>query len=533
MASLAVKAFDDILWKQCIQPNLGILLFALCVSCILFLRRWPKRTLPPGPPPLPLLGNIHQTPSKDMWKTYKQWHDKYGPIISMQYGQKTVVSIGSFKVCKDLLDKRSTSYSSRPQLIVANYMNRGLHSGFLLYGERLKAHQALHAVILNPRVVKSYGYVQDIESRQLLHDILQSRGHGFQDIIHRYTYSAVFTLAYGKRFASVDDETILKVDEMAEAVAENLQKPSFLIVEAFPFLDRLPRLLAPWRRMGDHHYEETSQLFESLLQLGRSTSSWNWSKELSKSNDERDALSDTELAFVLGTLVEGNSTADKILEFFIMACVLHQPEFHHAQREIDTVVGTDRLPDCSDAPDLPYVNAFIQEVVRWRPITPLGIPHALVKDDEYRGYHIPKGATIMANNWAMELDDELFPDASEFRPERWLQTPNLPTAAFGFGKRSCPGQHLGRRSLFIVVSRLLWGFNIQHACDENGQKFEIDSSKVTQSSLTGPLPFEASFIVRSPRHQDIIENQFSNSEKNPDAIMDHVHSLVKSASGRL
>lgn len=87
----------------------------------------------------------------------------------------------------------------------------------------------------------------------------------------------------------------------------------------------------------------------------------------------------------------------------------------------------------------------------------------------------------MPNHWSLDLDDEIFEDPLEFRPERWLSNSNLPTAAFGFGKRLCPGQHIARRSLFIIIARVLWGFDISYAY-ENGQKQKVDPWDMEQNT---------------------------------------------------
>ena len=73
--------------------------------------------------------------------------------------------------------------------------------------------------------------------------------------------------------------------------------------------------------------------------------------------------------------------------------VLHPEVYAKAQAELDHVVGSGRLPTFDD--DLPYVQAVIMEGLRWMPVTPLGVPHRVTNEDEYRGYRIPKGAVIM------------------------------------------------------------------------------------------------------------------------------------------
>ena len=70
-----------------------------------------------------------------------------------------------------------------------------------------------------------------------------------------------------------------------------------------------------------------------------------------------------------------------------------------AQDEIDRVVGSNRLPNYSDRPSLPYVEALYREVIRWGPPSPLNTAHATTKDDIYKGYFIPKGRISIVNHF--------------------------------------------------------------------------------------------------------------------------------------
>lgn len=72
-----------------------------------------------------------------------------------------------------------------------------------------------------------------------------------------------------------------------------------------------------------------------------------------------------------------------------------------AQEELDLVVGTERLPEFSDRPSLPYIDALVKELFRWHSGTPIGFPHRVVADDEYNGYIIPKNATVFVNMWSV------------------------------------------------------------------------------------------------------------------------------------
>ena len=70
-----------------------------------------------------------------------------------------------------------------------------------------------------------------------------------------------------------------------------------------------------------------------------------------------------------------------------------------AQAELDTVVGPHRLPTFADKSNLPYLNALVKECLRFRPVAPLGFTHKSMEEDEYRGYRIPKGSSIVYNVW--------------------------------------------------------------------------------------------------------------------------------------
>ncbi|KAG2062633.1 cytochrome P450, partial [Suillus decipiens] len=147
-----------------------------------------------------------------------------------------------------------------------------------------------------------------------------------------------------------------------------------------------------------------------------------------------------------------------------------------AQAEIDCVIGEalGRLPDWDDRASMPYVNAIIQETLRWFPVIPLGIPHATVDDDVYEGHFIPKGATVMANTWAMARNPEKYPNPKMFIPERHMSKVTTeaeePSAhhgrdeisyAFGFGRRVCVGRHVADASLFAAIVNILAVFQIE------------------------------------------------------------------------
>ena len=81
---------------------------------------------------------------------------------------------------------------------------------------------------------------------------------------------------------------------------------------------------------------------------------------------------------------------------FLLAIALFPEVQKKAQAELDKVIGPGRLPELEDLDKLVYVRAVVMETLRWIPVLPLGIPHALDADDVYEGYHLPNGAIVIA-----------------------------------------------------------------------------------------------------------------------------------------
>lgn len=87
------------------------------------------------------------------------------------------------------------------------------------------------------------------------------------------------------------------------------------------------------------------------------------------------------------------------LATFFLCMILNPGVQVKAREEIDRVVGTHRLPQFSDRPNLPYIEAIVKESLRSHPVAPMGIPHVSSQEDSYEGYLIPQGAMLIPNIW--------------------------------------------------------------------------------------------------------------------------------------
>ena len=148
-----------------------------------------------------------------------------------------------------------------------------------------------------------------------------------------------------------------------------------------------------------------------------------------------------------------------------------------AQEELDKVVGPNRLPEFSDEPELPYIRAICKESLRWQPAVPLGVPHVSIRDDEYRGMFIPKGSTILINQWSVYR-----------QPVLHLTTLNLlyEGTCFEMRRISAPEQTNSDRSDF---SRLIGRRSLQPLDSEEGKPSPVITN--SHFSYGTPKPSES------------------------------------------
>lgn len=123
------------------------------------------------------------------------------------------------------------------------------------------------------------------------------------------------------------------------------------------------------------------------------------------------------------SLIEAGSDTSRTAILQMIAGAACYPEWARKARTIlDAVCGTDatRLPSLNDRAKLPYISAVVKETLRWRPFLQSGVPHVLIKDDEYEGYRFPAGTEFTWNAYAIALNESEYPDPLTFNPDRFL-----------------------------------------------------------------------------------------------------------------
>ncbi|KAK6971967.1 cytochrome P450, partial [Favolaschia claudopus] len=215
------------------------------------------------------------------------------------------------------------------------------------------------------------------------------------------------------------------------------------------------------------------------------------------------------------TSIGGVETIATTLSIFILAMVLNPDVLKKAQKEVDEVVKQKgELPDLNDEEALPYVAAVMRELLRWRPLAPIGIPHRLSTDDQYQGYHLPAGSLVIGNAWWVDAIKLYGPDTEAFKPERFLLNdgklnktiPHPETSAFGFGRRICPGSHIAMSAVWIGVVSMLAKLHIGRSTDETDEREEPHETAFGGGGLLTPLPFKCSLTPRAVEGVELVRS---------------------------
>ncbi|RDL37387.1 Cytochrome P450 [Venustampulla echinocandica] len=485
---------------------------------------WRWYGMPPGPIPIPFIGN--SLPSAKPWVQFQEWSKRYGPIFTIWVGRRPTLIISDPEVAVDLMEKRSNKYSSRPRFVVMGEM---YGTGTVLvqpYGKDWSIRRKLLHRALTPAALRTYKSRQEAEATRLAFQVFQNPEE-YERSFDRFTASVVFSISYGHRIDSMDSPVIRQRLEYMQFMA-SLNVPGAYKAESFPVLKHTPTFLAPWKRdIQEHAKMETDanvELVEGVkeemriakekgLEIAPSLTQ----ALLTVKNEEGIPLSDRDFSFIPASLFgAGSDTTASTMCSAILALVTHPAALQAARAEIDEVVGFNRSPTFADEEHLPYLRALVKEVLRWRPVAVLGgTPHGSSESDVYQGWRIPAGTTILGNSWAINLNEKYYPNPHLFDPARFLDEkhsrfdPALkgkkhPAKAghssFGWGRRICPGADLAANSLFIALSKLIWAFDIVAT-----QKY--DTFDYTDGFNVRPKSFPCLIRIRSEGHERVLAKE--------------------------
>ncbi|KAI0687448.1 cytochrome P450 [Cytidiella melzeri] len=480
---------------------------------------------PPGPPGLPIIGNVHQLPQDFQEQKFSEWARQYGDIVFLRMFGTPAIVLNSVQVARELLEKRGAIYSERPPLtLLNNMMGWDCVVSHFCTGERFRKHRKwIQAGVQDKEVLRSYRHIQHREACTLLLGFVDTP-EDFESHIKRYAAAIITEVAYGHRLTGIDDELLALADK---ATTETVRagspgsNPIGLLVEFFPILQHYPLWLpgsefriktdeirGHVRRMMDIPYN----MVKEQLAAGEAVPCL--TTNLLEDCIAHEALTESEEVDIKGVAAvlyaAGTDTSITVMASFLLAMTRYPNVFKKAQQEMDRVVGTDRLPDLDDYDSLPYLEFIFREVLRTTSPAPLGMPHALTKNDVYRGYAIPAGSMVIVNIWEMLHNPKMYPDPDRFWPERYegldksqLDSTDPRNIVFGFGRRRCPGEQLTETNWYLMASYVIATMDVSRAKDDDGREI-VPPGDFHSGFVKHPKPFKCAIRPRSEKAVNLV-----------------------------
>ncbi|KAL8367234.1 hypothetical protein RB599_010288 [Gaeumannomyces hyphopodioides] len=450
--------------------------------------------LPPGPKPVPLLRNINDLPKPGVIE-YTHWlshKDKYGPISSVTVMGNTLVLVYNPEVALDLLERKGNASKTAGRPIMPFAQDLVGYENFLIFGSYNAAFRRkrapLHGAIGTAASAEHYRKAQEIESVRQLERILNDP----KTLLNHYKRASSVTIlktAYGYTINSSGPDPVLNNALQAMEEFSDVGKPFSWAVDFMPFLKHIPDWFpgASFKKKAKAYRQTLTNMahppyrFVQHQLASGIDSGCTMSRLIQKSEAEREdgrMAPENEKLIVwaagslLGAAVDTTSVS---LSAFTLAMLKFPDVQRKAQAEIDRVVGRGRLPTSADRNALPYVDAIAKETLRWWNVIPMGMPHRVDGEVEYRGYRIPEGSSVMPAVWWFMHDPKAYPDPDRFDPERFTDPARDepdPTkgGVYGFGRRTCPGRHFADNLLFLNIAQILASFNIARLAEGEGRE---------------------------------------------------------------
>ncbi|XP_070273148.1 LOW QUALITY PROTEIN: cytochrome P450 2W1 [Myotis yumanensis] len=428
----------------------------------------PAPRWPPGPRPLPLIGNLHLLRVSQQERSLMELAEQYGPVFTVHLGgQKTVVLTG-YQAVREALVGTGQELADRPPIPIFQLIQGG-RGIFFSSGPRWKAARQLAVRTLHGLGVGRGPGADKVlqELRCLVGQLDQYGGRPFPLALLGWAPSNVtFTLLFGQRF-DYQDPVFVSLLGLIDDVMVLLGTPGLQLFNIYPRLGALLQLHRPVLRKID----EVRAILRALLQArppagGPVHSYVDALRQQGQGTDPDGLLSETNVvACVLDMVMAGTETTSATLQWAALLMGRHPSVQDRVQEELDRVLGPGRPPRPEDQRALPYTNAVLHEVQRFITLLP-HVPRCTAGTTRLGGYLLPKGTPVVPLLSSVLLDKTQWETPGQFNPGHFLDAEGhfvkreafLP---FSAGRRVCLGESLARTELFLLFTGLLQSFRLQ------------------------------------------------------------------------
>ncbi|KAJ8618949.1 hypothetical protein MRB53_015135 [Persea americana] len=456
---------------------------------------------PPGPPRLPLIGNMHQILKEGdpFHITVNKLAQGYGPIMTVWFGtrQPTII-VSNHDLVWEVLVSKSPDYAARE---IASMFKSGTADYSTIVTSDAGPHwhslrRGLQNGAIGPLCLSVQAPLQESDMAQMINDMIKEANLNGGVVkpfhhIRRATIKLLARLCFGSDFSDEDFEATMDV-----MVDEALKySDDARILDTFPparFLPSVRRVIMKMEKLKlrveeciGHHLASPPppNCYAHFL--------------LSQNFPRGVTISSIFEVFILGLDSTGSTTM-----WALGLLVQNQEAQQKLYQEIrDHATCTEKgIVKVEEARNLEYLQAVVKETMRMKPIAPLAVPHKAARDTTLGGLHVAEGTTVMVNLYALHYDPKVWDEPERFKPERFMESSKeflgkrgqysfLP---FGAGMRACAGMEVGKLQLPFAVSNLVNAFHWSNAVESEEPNLGEDFSFI----LAMKTPLEARIVPR-------------------------------------
>ncbi|KFQ72932.1 Cytochrome P450 2K1, partial [Phaethon lepturus] len=452
------------------------LLFILILLLILKRQHvWKSHTtenFPPGPRPLPIIGNLHIVDLKRPYLTMLELSKTYGPVFSIQMGLRKIVVLSGYDAVKEALVNQADAFAGRPKIKVVEETGKGNRKGVIFSdGENWKVMRRFTLTTLRDfgmgkkaiedRVVEEYGCLADTIEAQ------KGKPLEMTLMMNAAVANVIVSILLGKRY-DYEDPTFKRLLSLANENVRIFGSPSVSMYNTFPVLG----FLLKDHKIFIQNVKEINTFIkvtfiEHLKTLDRNDQRSFIDTFLVRQQEENGKANgyfhDENLTEVVRNLfVAGMETTSTTLRWGLLLMMKYPEIQKKVQEEIERVIGS-TPPRIEHRIQMPYTDAVVHEIQRFANILPLNVPHETTEDVTLKGYFIPKGTYIIPLLASVLRDKSQWEKPDIFYPEHFLDSEGKfvkrdAFMPFSAGRRICAGETLAKMELFLFFTGLLQRF---------------------------------------------------------------------------
>uniref|UniRef100_A0A7E4VY01 SCP domain-containing protein n=1 Tax=Panagrellus redivivus TaxID=6233 RepID=A0A7E4VY01_PANRE len=468
---------------------------------------WKYRHLPPGPFPLPFIGNTHAF--KDpVDQVFQKWKDKYGDIMTYWLGSIPIVSLHNAAVINETFYKDGEAYTGRVEMRW-NEISRGGALG-IFFSEGLLWQESRRFTL---QVFRNFGLGRNLMQERVLDQVCAMISHikkaNSVDAINLFDEldisvgSIINSIIFGYTFSRENRSEFQKVKKIAsDSLSFGFEAAYRMMEKHYEMFRYLPVFSTVFKRYVDH-VAESKEFFNNQIEKHRKSINFEAEQEptdfveaylrhqyaLNRKGGGHNFTNNQLFAILLDVWVAGQESTSSTLSWLFIYLIKHPQIQSKAHLELDEHINSDRVITIEDKKNLNYINAIIAETQRYCNLVPMNVPHRTTRDVEIMGYKLPKGTVIVDQISTVLHDERYFEDAKSFKPERFINEngvffQSMEFMPFGVGKRSCMGKNLARLELFLFAANLLNQFRFS----------EVESQPITDGRVItitiNPVPWK-------------------------------------------